>query len=233
MLGTIVNAAAIALGGIIGIFIKKGLSEKVCDTVMKGLGLCVFFIGICGLIENAAGIGSNKVVLIIISIAAGGAIGQAIDIDRRINNLGNKIEKSLKGKQGSISEGFVTASLLFCVGAMAVIGSLESGLTGVHNTLFAKAVIDGIISIILASALGIGVTFSAAAVFLYQGAITLAASALKNILTASVIADMTMVGSLLIIAVSINILKISQIKAANLLLAIFIPMIYYAVSLLF
>jgi uncharacterized protein len=226
MLGTIVNAAAIIAGSLVGILCKGGIPEKVNETLMKGLALCVFFIGVTGVTGNSNDLSSNEVLLIIFSMVIGSVVGELIDIDDRLKRFGDKIEQSLKGRGGKISEGFVTTSLLYCVGAMAIVGSLESGLAGNHKTLFAKSVIDGVSAIVFSSTLGIGVMISAVSVLLYQGAITLAASVLKAVLVTSVIKIMTIVGSLLIVGISINMLGIGKVKVANLLPAVFIPIIY-------
>ena len=169
MLGTLVNFSAIIIGSIIGLLLKNGVPEKLSNTIMQGLALCVLLIGISGAIK-----GSN-VLLIIISIVIGGFIGELIDLDNLLQKLGDKIETRFKGKGVKISEGFVTASLLFCVGSMAIVGALQSGLEGNHKILFAKSMLDGISSIIFASSLGIGGLLSAFSVLIYQGAITLAA----------------------------------------------------------
>lgn len=223
MLGTLVNFSAIIVGSIIGILFKNGIPEKISNTIMQGLSLCIIFIGISGAIK-----GSN-ILLIIISMVIGSLIGELIDLDNLLQKLGDKIEEKFKGKEIKISEGFVTASLLFCVGSMAIVGSLQSGLEGSHTILFAKSMLDGIASIIFASSLGIGVMLSSFSVLIYQGAITLAASSLKSILIQSVVTDMTAVGSLLIIGLGFNMLNITKIKVANLLPAIFIPIIYQLV----
>lgn len=223
MIGTIVNSVAIALGCLVGLLVKGRVSQKISDTVMNGLALCVLYIGISGSFE-----GENTLVTII-CIAIGALIGEAIDIDKWLNKLGDFLESKFnKGeKEGSISisQGFVSASLLFCVGAMGIVGSMQSGLSGNHEVLFAKAVIDGVISIIFTATLGIGVMFSAVSVFLYQGIITIGASALSGVLSTSVINAMTGVGSLLIIGLALNILKTTNIKIANLLPAVFLPIL--------
>lgn len=227
MIATIVNSLAILIGGFIGISLKKGIPEKISATVMQGLALCVLYIGISGALKG------QNVMLIIISVVLGSLVGEAIDIEEKLRSLGEVIENKFKGKKGKISEGFVTASLLFCVGAMAIVGSLESGLSGEHKTLFAKSILDGVSSIIFASSLGIGVIFSAFSVLLYQGTITLGASFLTLLLTPNVINDITSIGSLLIIGLSINMLKIGNIKVANLLPAVFIPIIYQFINMIF
>jgi len=227
MLGTIVNAAAIIGGCLIGLIVKERLTEKISSTIMNGLALCILYIGISGALKG------NDTLQIIICIAIGALIGEIIDIDKRLNDLGDMIEKKINNKKNSksnekisISEGFVTSSLLFCVGAMAVVGSLESGLQGNHTTLFAKSILDGVSSIIFASSLGIGVMLSSIAVLVYQGSITLLAGGLSTVLNDTVISNMSAVGSLLIIGLGFNMLGISKIKVANLLPAIFIPIIF-------
>lgn len=222
MLGTIANAVAIIVGSIFGLLVKNGLSEKLSNTVMNGLSLCIIYIGFSGTLK-----GDNPL-LIIISIGVGAVIGELIDIDKWLNRFGKFIERKLKkeGSTSQISEGFVTATLVYCIGAMAIVGSLESGIQGKHDILFAKSIIDGITAIIFSSTLGIGVALSAVSVFFYQGAITLSASYVKVILTEMAINNMTAVGSLLIIGLGFNMLGVTKIKVANLLPAIIIPVIY-------
>lgn len=225
MLGTLVNTAAIIGGCVLGLLIKGGIPEKLSNTVMNGIALCVLYIGISGALQ-----GTNTLITII-SMALGALIGELIDLDKWLNKLGEYLESKFnKNKDdekvgGSIAQGFVSASLLFCVGAMAVVGSLESGLRGTHETLFAKSILDGISSIIFTASMGIGVMFSAVSVLIYQGAITLGASSLSSILSDSVVSSMTAVGSLLIMALGLNMIKACNIKVANLLPSMFIPMI--------
>lgn len=220
MFGTIVNFLAIIVGSIIGMVLKRGISEKISTTIIQGLSLCTVFIGISGAIK-----GSNFI-LIIISVALGALIGELVDIDKKIEGIGNTIENKFKGKGSNISQGFVTSSLLFCVGSMAIVGALEGGLSGNYKILFAKSILDGTVSIIFASSLGLGVLLSSFSVLIYQGSITIAASLLKPLLTQSVITDMTAVGSILIMGLGFNMLNMTKIKVANLLPAVFIPIIY-------
>lgn len=221
MLGTIVNSLMIILGSLIGLFIKGKVNEKLSSTIMNGLALCVIYIGISGALKG------NNTIVMIISIAIGGLIGEIIDIDLKLENLGKGIEKRISNKKDnvSISEGFVTSTLLFCIGAMAIVGSIESGLNHNHNTLFAKSILDGISSIIFSSTLGIGVILSSISVFLYQGSITLAAGTLSYILNDAAITNMTAVGSLLIIGLGLNVLGVTKIKVSNLLPSIIIAII--------
>ena len=222
MLGTIVNTIAVIIGATIGMLLKKGLSDKMADTLMKGLGLCTLFLGISGSLE-----GQNSLILII-SMVVGTLIGEGVDLDDKLNRFGKYIEgkfKSEEGKTVSIAEGFVTASLLFCVGAMTIVGSLQSGLQGNHEMLFNKSMLDFVAAIIFSSSLGIGVLLSAAFVFTYQGAITLLAQWVAPFLSDVVIAEMTCVGSVIIIGLALNMLGITKLKVMNYVPAIFVPII--------
>ncbi|MBS5788137.1 MAG: DUF554 domain-containing protein [Clostridioides difficile] len=229
MLGTIINSLAIAIGCLVGLVIKKGIPDRVSKTIMSGLALCVIYIGIEGSLK-----GENTLITVV-CIAVGGLIGEIIDIDNKINKLGDFLQNKLsKGKDSetSIAKGFVTTSLIYCVGAMAIVGALESGLTGNHQTLFTKALLDGISAIIFTTTLGIGVIFSSVAVFLYQGLITIGASILATLLSDAVVTALTAVGSLLIIGIGLNLLEITKIKVANLLPAVFLPIIFGMLNLL-
>lgn len=223
MLGTIVNSVAIIVGALIGVFIKKGIKEEYKSTIMDGIGLSVIMIGIMG------GIKTQNLILVIGSIVVGSIIGEIIKIEDRLERLGSNMEKRFGKGDSSFSKGFVTASLVYCIGAMAIVGSLESGLTGNHETLFAKSILDGISAIIFASTLGIGVAFSAIPVFIYQGGITLLSNIVKDLMTPEVINEMSAIGGILILAIGINILGLKKIRIGNMLPAIFIPIIYYLI----
>jgi len=227
MLGTIVNSLAIAGGSLVGLLFKKGIPEKYNQTVMQAMGLCVILIGIKG------ALGCNDLLMIIISCALGALIGERIGIENLLEKLGNFLQKKISSTGTGFSAGFVTASLMYCVGSMAIVGSLESGLTGNHATLFAKATIDGIVSVILSSSLGIGVLFSSVSVFLYQGTITLLAGLLKPLLIPAVISQMSAIGGVLIVGLGLNMFREKKIKVGNMLPAIFIPLIYYFILTLF
>ena len=222
MLGTIVNCITIAIGCFLGLIAKGKIPERIGDTIMKGLALCTIYIGISGALEG------NDTLQMIISIAIGALIGEIIDIDKWLEKLGAFLENKFnkEGKSGSIAQGFITSSLLFCVGAMAIVGSLESGLKGEHTTLFTKSILDGISSIIFTSTLGIGVAFSIITVLVYQGSITIFAGMLAGVLSSNVITNMSAVGGLLILGLGLNMLGITKIKIANMLPAIFIPIIF-------
>ena len=222
MLGTIVNTIAVIIGAGIGMFLKKGIPQRLSDTMMKGLGLCTLFLGISGSLD-----GQNSLILII-SIVVGALIGEGIDLDAKLNQLGNWLENRFKSKDGSkisVAEGFVSASLLFCVGAMTIVGSLQSGLQGNHEMLFNKSMLDFVAAIIFASTMGVGVMLSAAFVFVYQGAITLLAQWVAPVLSDVVIAEMNCVGSVIIIGIALNLLGITKLKVMNYVPAIFIPII--------
>lgn len=221
MLGTIVNVLAVIAGSGIGLLLKKGIPERVSDLVQKALALCILYIGVTGALS-----GTNTLVLII-SMVLGAVVGTLLDIDRQLERLGGWAQKKLKPKAGgvSVSEGFVTASLLFCVGSMAVVGSLQSGLTGNHETIYTKSVLDFISAILLTSSLGVGVMLSCVTVLVYQGAIVLLAQWVQPLLSDYAVAEMSCAGSLLIVALALNLLGITKLKTANLLPAILIPLI--------
>lgn len=222
MLGTIINCITILLGCLLGFIAKGKIPERIGNTIMSGLALCTIYIGISGALQG------EDTLQIIICIAIGALIGESIDIDNKLNNLGRLLEDKVnkKDNKGSIADGFVASSLLFCVGAMSIVGALESGLKGEYSTLFAKSILDGISSIIFTSTLGIGVIFSVFTVLIYQGGITLCAGAMSVFLSEVVISNMTAVGGILILGLGLNMLKVTKIKIANLLPAIFIPIIF-------
>lgn len=223
MLATIVNIITIIVGSFIGLLLKKGIKDEYKDTIMNGIGLVVIVIGLTGSIE------SGNTVLVIGSLVLGSLIGEIIGIEKRLDQLGYNMEKKFGKGDSNFSKGFVTASLVYCIGAMSIVGALEAGLSGNYETLFAKSMLDGISSIIFASTLGIGVAFAAIPVFVYQGGITLLANLVKNILTPESILEMSAVGGVLILAIGINILGLKKIKVGNMLPAVFIPIIYYLV----
>lgn len=232
LIGTTVNALAILAGSAVGLFFAhaarrgtggSGLGERLRTTLMNGVALCVLYIGVSGCLDG------QSTLTAIISMVLGALVGETLDLDRRMQVLGGWVQEKTKrlplGGSSSVSEGFVTASLLFCVGAMAIVGSLQDGLTGDHSTLFAKALLDGVSAVVFASSLGVGVAFSAVAVFLYQGCIAALASLISPLLDSAVIAEMTCVGSLLIIALSLNILGVTKIKVMNLTPACLMPIL--------
>lgn len=211
MTGVFVNVITVILGSSLGLLFKKGISQKYTDAVMTGIGLCVVAIGVSGILKG------ENILVSIISMVIGALIGTAFDIDGKINGVGDFLSRKIKKKSDKVSltEGFVTASLLFCVGAMTIIGSLDAGLKGDNSTLFTKSVLDLFSSMMLSASLGIGVMFAAVFVLVFQGGLVLLSSLLEGVLTASAVAEITCVGSLMILALGLNLLGITKIKVAN------------------
>lgn len=228
MIATFVNCGVIIVGCIIGLFIKGGIPERFNKIIMNGLALCAMFIGFSGALEG------NNTIITIVSMAVGALIGELIDIDKWLNKLGETIQAKLDkgdGKESRIAEGFVNASLLYCVGAMSIVGALQAGLSGNYDTIYAKTVLDGVSSVIFSASMGIGVIFSSVTVLLYQGGITICASFLSGILSQAVIAEMTAVGSLMIVGLGLNLLEVTDIKIANLLPGILVPVVLGLIGL--
>lgn len=225
MFAVIVNTITVLIGSTVGLLFKKGIPQKLADAVMLGIGLCTLYIGISGTLK-----GENTIVLIL-SMVLGAIIGTALDIDGAINRLGRWIEDrfSHKGEKVSVAQGFVTACLLFCVGAMTIVGSLNAGLTGDYEMLLTKSVLDLISSCMLSVSLGIGVMFAAAFVFAFQGALVLLAGFLQPLLTTAAINEIVCAGSLLIVGLGLNLMGITRIKVADYLPAIVIAPILCAI----
>ncbi|MGM0651515.1 MAG: DUF554 domain-containing protein [Bacillota bacterium] len=230
MLGNYVNAIAIIVGTLIGLLIHKGLKDDYKNTMMQAIGLSVLFIGAAtalnGLLDP-----ESEAILFILSLVIGGIVGEMLGLDNALTRLGQFLQNRVGKGDHNVSRGFVTASLIFCVGTMAIIGSLESGLRNNYDMLFAKSILDGVTSLILATTLGIGVAFSAAAVFIYQGAIIIFAGTLEPILTIQVIREISIIGGILIFAIGLNMLEMIKVKTVNLLPAVLVPVFYYFVVL--
>lgn len=224
LFGALANGLAVALGGSVGLIFQKGISERVKTLVTQSLGICVVYVGISGSLK-----GTNTV-FVVLSMVIGAVLGELIDFDRQFKRFGNWLGK-LFGTSGNnhFSEGFVTGTLFICVGAMAIVGSLQSGMTGNNQVLYTKSMIDGIFVLILSTTLGLGVAFSSISVVLYESVLTLLARWVAPLFTHPVINEMTCVGSLLILIIGLNMLKLTKIKVANLLLAPFIPILLYAI----
>lgn len=227
MLGTIINSVAIFAGGFFGLLIKGGLKEKYRDIIMQALGLSVLFTGAASALETMINKNSEPI-LFIISLVLGSTIGTFFDIEGKLQGFGDFLQKHIGNNNDSnISNGFVTASLMFCVGSMAILGSLESGIKGQHTTLFVKAVLDGTSAIIFASTMGIGVLISGISVLLYQGTLTLFSSFIQPYLTENMLNEISVVGGIMIFALSLNLLEIKKIKVGNMLPSLVIPVVYY------
>ena len=223
MLAVLVNTIAVIVGSLIGLLFKKSIPKKISDAIMIGIALCTVYIGISGALK-----GENTIVLII-SIVLGAITGTLLDIDGFVDGIGNKLQNRFGGNK--ISEGFMTASLLFCIGAMTIVGSLNAGL-GDYEMIFTKSVLDFISAIMLSVSLGIGVLFSAAFVLVFQGLLTLLSSVIAPVLSTEAINEMICAGSILIIGMGLNMLGATKIKVANYLPAIFFaPLIYYLVNI--
>lgn len=230
MISVFVNVAAVVLGSAVGLLFRKGIPERISKAVMLVIGLCTLYIGIDGALEG------NKTIVLILSMVFGTLIGTLLDIDGKINAVGEFLEKKLKreGDKSSIAEGFMTGSLLFCVGAMTIVGSLNAGLRGDHTLIFTKSILDLVSSCLLASTLGIGVMFSALFMLVMQGGLVLLAGLLQNVLTdPALIAELTCAGSIMIIGISLNMLGVTKLKVANYLPALLmVPLFYYLWNLL-
>lgn len=230
MLGVLVNVATVLLGGSVGLIFKKGISKKFTDAVMIGLGLCTILIGIQGMLKG------ENILISIVSMVLGAIVGTALDIDGKLNGAGDFLEKKFKKKEGkstSIAEGFVTSSLVFCVGAMTIVGSLNAGLEGDNTMLFTKSTLDLFSSIMLAASLGVGVLFSAAFILVFQGGIVLLSGFLTPLLSEAAINEITCVGSLMILALGFNLIGLAKLKVANYTPAlIFAPLVCYAFTFL-
>ena len=230
MIGTLINAVAIIIGTAIGLLARKGISEKLRDTVVQGQGLCVILIVLSGALKT------QDTLCVILCTVVGGLLGSAVNIELRLNQLGGMLERRFASPQqeGSVAKGFVTASLVFCVGAMAIVGAMDSGLRGDHSTLIAKATLDGVFSIFFAGSLGIGVRLSALAVLVYQGLIAILAGFLEPLLTEAIITEMGAIGGLLICGIGLNMIyENKHIPVGNMLPAIFLPMAYLPIVGLF
>jgi len=219
LLGTIANAGAIIIGGIAGSFFRKGISERFSNIIMSVLGLFTLVLGMMFAVDT------QNALVVIFSLVIGSVIGEWIDIEKRMNDLGDYVQGKLNSGEGSFSKGFVTASLLFCVGTMSIMGSLQSGLMNNHNILLTKSILDGTISVVFASTLGIGVVLSSLPVLVYQGSIALLASSVAPYLSEAVITEMTAVGGVLLVGMGINLLETRKLKVGNMLPAIFLPII--------
>ena len=222
MLGVIVNTLTVIVGSSLGLLAKKIIPRNWSDFIISGMGLCTIYIGISGAFE-----GQNTLIAVI-SMALGAIIGLAADIDRRVNSGVEKLEKRFAKEPSenggaSFTEGFVTASMIFCVGAMTILGSLQAGLTGDNTMLFTKATMDGIGAVFFAASLGVGVLASGIFVFVFQGIIVLLAQFIEPFLSQTVIAEMTCVGSLILIGLALNLIGATKIKVMNLTPAIFMP----------
>lgn len=217
LLGSLVNGAAVVVGGLVGLFAGKLLPERLRGSLMAALSLMTIGIAVPGLLK------SSNALIPIISMVAGTLIGELLDIDAAVNRLGEKFQKELSGS--SVTQGFVTGSLVFAVGALAIMGPLESGLQHQHSLLISKAVIDGVASVVFASTMGLGVALSGVTVFAVEGSISLLASLVAPFLGEAVVNEITFVGSLLIVGISLNLLGLTKLRILNMVPAILLPVL--------
>lgn len=229
MLGVIVNSAAVIAGSLVGILLKKGISENISGAIMKVMGLMMILIGLQSALKT------EEMLCVIVCLVVGTVFGEAIKLDDKINAAGDFAKEKLKvsGDNGSkFTEGFVTATLLFCIGSMTIVGSLEAGINHNNSILFAKSIMDGVSSIVFASTFGIGVMLSAGILLITQGGLTLLAASASTLLTTPVVTEMSAVGGIILLGMSINMLDLNKpgktIKIANMIPAIFLPPLYLA-----
>lgn len=230
MLGTVVNALAILAGGGFGLLLRRGLPARIEQTVMHALALAILVIGLAGALQG------QETLLMIVSLVLGGIAGEALRIEERVQALGDWVERRFCREGGGVANAFVTTSLVVCVGSMAIVGSLEAGMTGNCQTLFAKAVLDGVLCAMFAAAMGPGVLLAAVPIFVYQGAITLCAGLLRPLFSSEAVGAVSAVGGVLVFAIGVNLLGVlgeKKIRIGNLLPAVFVPLLWFAVRGLF
>lgn len=232
MLGTIINVITVILGGTVGLLLKKSIKSEIMDNVMKAEGVAVLIIGMNGVLTNMLSVGEDgKIVengglVLLISLALGAFVGEIIKLDDRINGLGGWVEKRIKSD--GFSKGFVSAFIIFCVGSMSIIGSINDGLSGDSSVLIVKSTLDFITAMVLASTMGIGVIFACVPLFVYQGLISLFASFIKPVIEnyPDMMIQFSMVGYAIIMCIGINFIAGQKIKTANLLPAMLVPVLY-------
>lgn len=232
MIATIINVVLVLCGSAVGLLVGSRLPERLSKTITAGLALCVAVIGIMNAIETA------DILCVIICLTIGSLLGEWIDIERRMDRAGEALKKMLmkrfgsRGNMGRFTEGFVTATLLFCVGSMAVMGSLEAGINHNYSIIISKGVIDGVTAITFAATMGFGVAFSVIPLLLYQGGITLLAGAVAPFLSDGVVIEMSAVGGVMLMGLSINMLGLikEHLRIGNMLPSLFLPLIYLPVS---
>ncbi len=231
-LGTIINTVAVVIGGIIGFLFKKGISERYEKTLMAACGVSTIFIGVTGTLQGMLTVTDGKIqtqgtMLLIFSFVIGGLVGEFINIEKKMDSLGEKLKKLFHAeKDNKFVDGFVNTSLIICVGAMAIVGSIQDGLTGDYSMLTAKAILDLVIVVIMTSTYGLGAICSAIPIFVYQGAITLLGHFAGNVISEELIGYLSYIGSALIFCVGINITFGKKIRVGNLLPALLIPVFY-------
>jgi uncharacterized membrane protein YqgA involved in biofilm formation len=219
LLGTLANVTAIVFGTLLGLALRRRLPRRIISLSTQGLGLVTALIGAQMIIST------QNVLIVLVSIVTGGVVGELIRAEDRLDAFGARIEKRFSRRRGTFAKAFVTSSLLYCIGPIAIIGALQDGLRGDYSILLTKSGLDGVASVAFASTLGIGVLFSALPVLAYQGSITIAAFMLEPYLTTPVVNEMTATGGLLILGIALNLLQVAKIKVGNMLPAILVAAI--------
>ena len=234
-MGTLINCALIIAGGVIGLIFKKAVSEEIEYSIHKATGIAVLVVGLCGILStmlksNNGTITSSGELMLVVSLAVGTFIGVLLKLEQRLDKGCKKIET--KFKMTGFSAGFISGTMIYCIGAMAIVGAINDRLLGDYSTLVTKGIIDGITSIVLAATLGYGVIFSAIPVLIYQGAITLLAGALENVLVGELLSNICMVGYAIVMCIGINFLTNGdkKIRTVNMLPAIFVPVVYAVIK---
>ncbi|MBE6929433.1 MAG: DUF554 domain-containing protein [Ruminococcaceae bacterium] len=237
MIGTLVNTAAVAAGGAIGLLLKKGIRDSWAASVNKALGISIIVVGLCGVVTNmiavkeGTALGSSGELILIISLVVGTLIGEILRLDDRLDGFAKGLEKRF-GSGGGFAAGFVNATLITCVGAMAIVGALQEGLSGNATTLYIKSGLDFVTSMILGATMGAGVIASAAVILVYQGTITLCAGALQGVLQGELLTQICAIGFAIIICIGMNFFVKDRIKTLNMLPAILVPVAWWAIRLL-
>lgn len=223
MIGVLVNVGAIIIGGLLGLILHKGLPQNVKQVVMQGIGLSVIVIGLTYAVLT------GNVLLLVLSLVIGGAIGALLKIEHRLDRLGQRIERKFQQEEGGFAKGFVLATLIYCVGTMAILGSLEAGVNQNYELLYIKAILDGVSAIVFTATLGYGVIFSSIPVLLYQGLIVFVGIQVEPLLTDDLIREMGAIGGVIIMGIGINILEIKHIRVGDLLPSVFVPILYFLI----
>lgn len=235
-MGTLINSLLILVGGAIGLIFKKAVSKQMEYSIHKATGVAVLIIGICGVLSamlktNASGgVSSSGELILVVSLALGTFVGELLKLDERLNKGCKWIES--KFKMSNFASGFITSTMIYCIGAMAIVGAINDGLLGDSSTLVTKGIIDGITSVVLAASLGYGVLFSAIPILVYQGGMTLLAGLLENVLVGELLSNICMVGYALVMCIGINFLYNSdrQIKTVNMLPSLLVPVGYAVIK---
>ena len=229
MLAVAVNAVTVILGSLLGLLLNKRLKAEYTKTIVACMGICTMVIGI------TSAIATSNIIIVIVCLVLGTILGELIKLEQRMDGIGNALKKKVPNSGGRFTEGFVTASLLFCVGSMSIMGSFEAGLNSDYDIIFAKSAMDGIMAVTLSATMGVGVIFSSLTVIVYQGALTLLAGVVAPLLTDPIITEMSAVGGVMLIGTGMNIIGLTKdrIRVGNMLPALIFPIIWFAIAGLF